>query len=393
MSYSTKNYKFDGRRLVRWTHGTDYYDYVYNDQGLRIQKRDDKGVTWDYTYDGNKLIREKHLNITLDFLYDENSILYGFIKNNSEKYLYIRDSLQNILGIADITGKIVVKYNYDAWGTTSIIEDVSGIGNLNPFRYKGYYYDCETQLYWVSSRYYSPELCRWISPDSIEYLDFESINGLNLYAYCGNDPINRFDPTGRSWESFWNGVGDWFSDNWVKLAIGAGVIALGVLTMGAATLISGAGVAATLSAMGTAAVSSLAQVGISTSISAGIGLAVGGITSGSWEGAVDGMLNGIADGFMWGGIFAGAGQVLSGAMRITRTLAPEFNGVQIGRVKLWSPNSAGNQHIGGTLIKFGRFNRIDSEIGNMIHIHLKLLGHTIDHFPIGMIAGGVIGGL
>ena len=392
-TYSTKNYKFDGRRLVRWTHGTDYYDYVYNDQGLRIQKRDDKGVTWDYTYDGNKLIREKHLNITLDFLYDENSILYGFIKNNSEKYLYIRDSLQNILGIADITGKIVVKYNYDAWGTTSIIEDVSGIGNLNPFRYKGYYYDCETQLYWVSSRYYSPELCRWISPDSIEYLDFESINGLNLYAYCGNDPINRFDPTGRSWESFWNGVGDWFSDNWVKLAIGAGVIALGVLTMGAATLISGAGVAATLSAMGTAAVSSLAQVGISTSISAGIGLAVGGITSGSWEGAVDGMLNGIADGFMWGGIFAGAGQVLSGAMRITRTLAPEFNGVQIGRVKLWSPNSAGNQHIGGTLIKFGRFNRIDSEIGNMIHIHLKLLGHTIDHFPIGMIAGGVIGGL
>ena len=181
-TYGTKNYKFDGRRLVRWTHGTDYYDYVYNDQGLRIQKRDDKGVTWDYTYDGNKLIREKHLNITLDFLYDENSILYGIIKNNSEKYLYIRDSLQNIHGIADITGKIVVKYNYDAWGTTSIIEDVSGIGNLNPFRYKGYYYDCETQLYWVSSRYYSPELCRWISPDSIEYLDSESINGLNLYA-------------------------------------------------------------------------------------------------------------------------------------------------------------------------------------------------------------------
>ena len=63
--------------------------------------------------------------------------------------------------------------------------------------YKGYIYDVETQLYWVSSRYYSPELCRWISPDSIEYLDPQSINGLNLYAYCNNNPIMYADPSGH----------------------------------------------------------------------------------------------------------------------------------------------------------------------------------------------------
>ena len=53
----------------------------------------------------------------------------------------------------------------------------------------------ETQLYWVYSRYYSPKLCRWISPDSIEYLDPESINGLNLYCYCYNNPISYSNPS------------------------------------------------------------------------------------------------------------------------------------------------------------------------------------------------------
>ena len=80
-------------------------------------------------------------------------------------------------------------------------------------------------------------------------------------------------------------------------------------------------------------------------------------------------------------------------MKITRSLALDFNGLRIGNVKFWSPNSANNVHAGGTLLKFGRFNRIDAEIGNMIHIHFKLLGHAFNHLPIGMILGGLIGGL
>lgn len=197
--YGSNTYQFEGRRLVRWLYGGGYYDYVYNDEGLRIKKTDYRGVTWDYIYDGNKLIREKSINNTLDFLYDEYDNLYGFIKDNSEKYLYIRDQLQNIIGITDINGKIVVKYSYDAWGAIKSIIDTSssGIGKLNPFRFKGYYYDNESSMYYCKTRYYVPQWGRWLSPDSIEYLNPESINKLNLYTYANNNPVIYYDPDGH----------------------------------------------------------------------------------------------------------------------------------------------------------------------------------------------------
>lgn len=197
--YGSNTYQFEGRRLVRWLYGGGYYDYVYNDQGLRIKKTDYRGVTWNYIYDGNKLIREKSINNTLDFLYDEYDNLYGFIKDNTEKYLYIRDQLQNIIGITDINGKIVVKYSYDAWGAIKSIIDTSssGIGKLNPFRFKGYYYDNESSMYYCKTRYYVPQWGRWLSPDSIEYLNPESINKLNLYTYANNNPVIYYDPDGH----------------------------------------------------------------------------------------------------------------------------------------------------------------------------------------------------
>lgn len=197
--YGSNTYQFEGRRLVRWLYGGGYYDYVYNDEGLRIKKTDYRGVTWNYIYDGNKLIRETSINNTLDFLYDEYDNLYGFIKDNSEKYLYIRDQLQNIIGITDINGKIVVKYSYDAWGAIKSIIDTSssGIGKLNPFRFKGYYYDNESSMYYCKTRYYVPQWGRWLSADSIEYLNPESINKLNLYTYANNNPVIYYDPDGH----------------------------------------------------------------------------------------------------------------------------------------------------------------------------------------------------
>ena len=101
----------------------------------------------------------------------------------------------------DCVGSVVVEYKYDAWGNHEAEvaeEEYAVLAEKNPFRYRGYYYDTETDLYYLQTRYYDPEVGRFISRDSIEYAAPESINGLNLYAYCFNNPVMYTDETGCS---------------------------------------------------------------------------------------------------------------------------------------------------------------------------------------------------
>lgn len=140
------------------------------------------------------MIGEKQDNQMIEYIYDEQDLVGFQITTGSvtETYYYVKNLQKDITKIIDETGKEVVSYIYDAYGN---IVSTKGskrdtIGKINPYRYRGYYYDIETQLFLVSSRYYSPELCRWISPDDIEYLDPESVNGLNLYCYCFNNPVS-----------------------------------------------------------------------------------------------------------------------------------------------------------------------------------------------------------
>lgn len=113
--------------------------------------------------------------------------------------------MQNdIIGIYDSSNNLVARYEYDAWGNHKVYDQNGNlnttsyfIGNVNPFRYRSYYYDRETNLYYCYSRYYNPDLCRWMSLDSLEYLEHETLNGMNLYAYCNNDPVNCYDPNGN----------------------------------------------------------------------------------------------------------------------------------------------------------------------------------------------------
>jgi len=103
----------------------------------------------------------------------------------------VRDALENILGIIDNAGNLVVQYAYNAWGkpesTTGTL--ATTVGELNPFRYKGYYFDSDTGMYYCHTRYYVPDWCRWLCADGVIGLDPSSLFEQNLYCYCNNNPV------------------------------------------------------------------------------------------------------------------------------------------------------------------------------------------------------------
>ena len=85
---------------------------------------------------------------------------------------------------------------YDAYGKCTVILNTAGIATINPFRFKGYYFDSESGMYYCHTRYYVPEWCRWLNADHPSFLQPESLQGLNLYTYCGNNPVMYKDPSG-----------------------------------------------------------------------------------------------------------------------------------------------------------------------------------------------------
>ena len=111
-------------------------------------------------------------------------------------FYYRKNVFGDIIEIIDTFGTVKGKYSYTAFGECTILEDVNGIATANPFRYRGYYYDSTTNFYYLKSRYYDPIVCRFITFDDLQYLDPEHIGGLNLYAYCNNNPIMYVDPDG-----------------------------------------------------------------------------------------------------------------------------------------------------------------------------------------------------
>jgi len=131
------------------------------------------------------------------FSYDANGDVIS-VNYNGTEYFYLRNGQNDVVGLMDANGNRVVEYTYDAWGKLISTSGTlaTSLGADNPFRYRGYYYDTETGLYYLMTRYYAPEVCRFISAD-VYMTTGQGVLGGNMWAYCLNNPANMTDSNGE----------------------------------------------------------------------------------------------------------------------------------------------------------------------------------------------------
>ena len=182
-----------GRQLRKF----DNIEYTYNANGIRTSKTVN-GIKHTYTLDGTKILREAWGSNTLVPLYDNEDSVCGIIYNGVP-YYFIKNLQGDVIAIANRNGKTVAEYSYDAWGVPTILSDSTGvIANINPYRYRSYYYDAEIAKYYLQSRYYDASVGRFVSgDDSVFAILFPHVVSHNLFGYCLNAPINLKDYNGN----------------------------------------------------------------------------------------------------------------------------------------------------------------------------------------------------
>ncbi len=193
-----------GRRLSSISHNGDSISYTYDPDGIRTSKTVNGTTTKFHIMNGTLLGQTRGSDKKIIFLYDEKASKYGFDYNGT-KYYYIFNVQGDVIGILNQAGQKIVSYTYDPWGRLLSIggPQAGTIGQLNPIRYRGYYYDTETGFYYLQSRYYDPTMKRFLSCDSEAAITLspEQPNwNKNLFAYCDNNPIIRVDCGGGAWQ-------------------------------------------------------------------------------------------------------------------------------------------------------------------------------------------------
>ena len=212
LTIGSKELSWLGRQLMQVADENNTISYAYNGDGQRVSKTVN-GTTTEYFYNGEILAGQKTGDDVIVFMYDNNGDTFGFIYNGTE-YYYIKNAQNDIVAIADANGTVIANYYYDAWGYPEDITGNTEIANLNPLRYRSYYYDTESELYYLNTRYYCAEIGRFFNGDS--HINDDTL-GNNLFVYCGNNPIKRIDEQGKFWNVVVGGI------------IGAGVAFAGTI--------------------------------------------------------------------------------------------------------------------------------------------------------------------
>ena len=215
----------NGRQLASLSGNGTTASYTYDVDGLRTSKTVN-GVKHEYYYVGSRLQYEKYGTTELWFFYDADGTPSGIRYKNGDSindYYFVCNWRGDVTEIYDSTGALAASYSYDAWGKVVSVKDASGaaitssthIANVNPIRYRGYYYDSETGMYYLKSRYYDPQVKRFLNADGYAATG-QSILGNNMFAYCDNNHVNRADSTGHFWKQLkakvknaWNGFKSW----------------------------------------------------------------------------------------------------------------------------------------------------------------------------------------
>ena len=183
-----------GRMLKSGTQKGNSFEYKYDAENLRYEKTVN-GVTTRYYYNAGQLQAEERGEDFIYYLYGIEGIA-GMIYNG-QYYFYKKNVLGDVTEIYNSNGSEVASYDYDAWG--NVINKSGTMADVNPIRYRGYYYDEETGFYYLNTRYYDPEIRRFVNADNYELLpELAGVYGqVNLYNYCNNNPVMYTDPTGE----------------------------------------------------------------------------------------------------------------------------------------------------------------------------------------------------
>lgn len=205
---------WNGRRLESISQaGTELVSYEYNMDGQRTKKivtdpTTGTTTTTEYFYNGSILAGQKTGNDEIVFMYDNNGDVFGF-EYNGTPYYYVKNAQNDVYLILDENGYAQVLYQYDAWGNVTYAVDATdfGLAGKNPIMYRSYYVDLEMGMfiYYLNSRYYVAEWGRFASADVLVSSE-QGMLGYNLFAYCGNNPVNRSDTGGAFWDTLFDVV-------------------------------------------------------------------------------------------------------------------------------------------------------------------------------------------